>query len=519
MKSILIPVSSLLLATASAPALQLRLFSPTAHQRLTNFPASPQINPTFLNSSGNPSTLLNLTGVGWSNQDSTKQLTLVSPRHIVGANHHKPALNSQVVFLAPDNTLHSYTITSLTTLPNADSSPSDLFLGELAQSIPATTGIQPLPYLNLLNEAAYAGQPLIVLGKSALGGRGIISSVLDFGGDPITAGTGVQTRAFNFTYQAAAGSVDDAYCEVGDSGSPSFVVASSGKPALVGTHTAIASGAGSTITFDTLVPHYVPALNPLMETTGYHMIKATPPATSFTASGQALTTPIRSAKPFEFSITLTNGSALAENVSLSVSPAPSSISGAGWIPGESGTVRRGGMPASSASTLTLSFAGLPATGPATLSLTVVSDGSGSQSFDFPITLLPSFHAWAAGLADPSTNGDSDHDSIPNLLEYAFGGDNQTASHTLPADPSQALLPHLSDPSTLTFLRRTDRADRALTYIVESSHTLAPGSWTPIESPAPTVLSQPAPGIEKVSQSLPAPTTDPQFFRLRVELAE
>ena len=143
-------------AVAALPstALVLRIYNPTAHLRMNGFPANPTINPTFLNPGGGSTTRLDLSGVGWSVQDPTKQFTLVSLRHFVGANHFRPAVGSTVSFLASDNALRTFTIAALYSIPNPDSSPSDVFLGEFTADVPTAAGVLPLPYLNLATEAA-----------------------------------------------------------------------------------------------------------------------------------------------------------------------------------------------------------------------------------------------------------------------------------------------------------------------------------------------------------------------------
>lgn len=522
------PVLRLVLGVSAIPsvivpahALQLRVLSPSAHLRMIDFPSSPSTNLSFLNPGGSAATRLDLSGVGWSVQGNSKQFTLVSPRHFLGANHFRPAIGSQVRFLASDNSLHTLTVSGISSIPNANGSQSDVFLGEFTTEMPATAQILPLPYLNLASEAAYVGKPLVVVGQAARGGRGVIGSVLDFGDDPITGGAAIQTRAFSFTY-ATAGSVDDAYAEGGDSGSPSFTV-ESGKAALVGTHTAIASAFGSTTTFDTLVPHYVPELNVRMEATGLRMRKINPPATSLTVTGSSITTNPRVAHPFVFRIQVTNGSAVADNVTADVDVPPgfaiSSITAPDWFATGPSSLRRGGLHASQALTFDLHLTSTAPPGVATIIVHLKSDGSAAQSFAPSLTLLPSFAGWAAGLYDPSHAGDSDGDGISNLIEYATGGDNRATSRFL-AETPEFLMPQLSaDAQNLTFLRRSDFANRALTYLLETSQTLEPDSWHPLEPTSLQVVATPAPGIEKIAAVLPAKATARGFYRLRIDLNE
>ncbi len=504
-------------------ALELRVYNPTAHLRMIGFPAAPQVNSTFLNPSGNSVTRLDLSGIGWSVQDPTKQLTLVSPRHFVGANHFRPAIGSTVRFLATDNVLHTLTVASINTLPNANDSPSDLFLGEFTAEIPTTAAVLPLPYLNLAAEANYAGQAIIVAGQAARGGRGVIGSVSDFGGDPITGGAGIQTRAFTFSYATAAGAVDDAYAQGGDSGSPSLVVRN-GKVALVGTHTAVLTALGTITTYDTLVPHYAPEINSLMETTSLRLRKIDPPAAAFTITGATNDQTIRSGESFTYRFTITNTSAAeADNVharfSVPVGLSLTQVTATGWRNNADGSVRRSGLSAGNAASFDLTFAAAPQAGTLQLSLTLKSDGSASQSQDFPITIQPSYAGWVGGLAASGFNDDGDEDGISNLIEYACGGDNQTASRYLPGNTEFLTPQFITNPATLTFIRRSDAATRGLRYLVQYSTDLEFSSWQTLENPEIITLSSPVMGFEKAAATLPPGAPDRRFYRLGIELAE
>lgn len=136
-----------------------------------------------------------------------------------------------------------------------------MLVGRLSTPILPASGVQFQPCHLLDTEAAYIGQSLGVLGQPARGGQGVIHAIADFGGDPITGGTGIHTtRPLQFAYATLAGSADDAYVEGGDSGSPCFVVVN-GKAAVVSTHTAVLNTTGSVTTFDAFLPAYVTQVN------------------------------------------------------------------------------------------------------------------------------------------------------------------------------------------------------------------------------------------------------------------
>ncbi len=520
------PVCILALALAlslPAAALQIRTFSPVAHERITNFPSKPWLNLSFLNPGGNLANLSDLTGVGWSTQDTVQQFTLVSPRHFVGANHFRPNVGSVVRFLARDNTLHDHTIAATYGILNDDGTTSDVFLGELTTDVAGTTGIRPLPYLNLAVESAYTGEALVVLGQPARGGRGTVAQVSDFGYDAVTSGSGIKTRAFTFTY-GPAGSVDDAKAEVGDSGSPSLAIRS-GQLALVGTHTAVLTAVGTTTTYDTLVPHYASRLNSVMESQGYHLRKFTPDATAFTASGVAVSPVIRALKSFIFRVTITNGAAAADNVTASftlpVGAVLTGITSPGWIASNATDLHRGGLAAGETVTVDLTFSKAPASGSFQIGLNLASDGSSAKTFNFPLTVTPSYAEWAEGLADASLAGDGDGDGVGNLLEYAFGGNNREPSRFLAGSSSAVdLLPQLmTAPVRLRFLRRQDFTARGLRQIIETSENFDAASWTTLMDAGSTTISTPAAGFELIEVPLSETTAARRFYRLRVELDE
>ena len=78
---------------------------------------------------------------------------------------------------------------------------------------------------------------------------------------------------------------------------------------------------------------------------------------------------------------------------------------------------------------------------------------------------------ATGLTTPAA--DFDHDGIPNMLEYAFGGDPK-----VPTVAGVAPAPHVvGNKLQLSFSCDATRTD--ITYTVQSASTLAPNSWSDI----------------------------------------
>ena len=419
---------------------------------------------------------------------------------------------------------------ALHAMPNDEGRPTDVLIGTLDAPVDPASGVRLLPYLNLETEAAYVGQSLIVLGRQARGGRGTIAAVADFGGDPITSGAGINTtRTYSFSYQTAAGLIDDAYAEAGDSGSPGLVNVG-GRAALVGTHTAVLNALGTITTIDSLLPAYAARINNHCAPLGYHLTQASPKNVTLTLS-QTVPPVIRAGYAFNLTISINNPGVLEEAHNLrfqhswTAPAAASAATGAGWVADAAVPVgpaaRRGGLPAGQAAPLIL--AGSIAEPGAYRSTTKIkADGLAEISQETGLSVIESYRSWSRGLTDPNSASDPDGDGIDNLSEYAFGGDPRSASQSL-AGNSAMLLPTLGRNTdtgrrTLSWVRRRDAAARALEYELQNSATLSTESWqtvTPL-SLTPRVLDL---QFEEVTAELPESQNPRQFYRIRVILKE
>jgi hypothetical protein len=144
--------------------------------------------------------------------------------------------------------------------------------------------------------------------------------------------------------------------------------------------------------------------------------------------------------------------------------------------------------------------GEDATGLTPAQLAVINDGTYTLTSTGYLTAGPAgndFASWAASQTPPVTggaNGDDDNDGVSNLIEYALvnGGERGVLSG-----------------NTITFTKRGAPYGGDLTYIIETSETLA-GSWTPGVTHGPAELGSP------ISYDLaPAPGTPKKFARLKV----
>jgi len=129
------------------------------------------------------------------------------------------------------------------------------------------------------------------------------------------------------------------------------------------------------------------------------------------------------------------------------------------------------------------------------------------------------HFSSTDLANPDRSGrtaDPDGDGLPNLLEYALGGEplnGLSAPHPTPQLAPAAQAPATQAPAlALTFTRI---ADPALTYTVESSADLSAGSWQALL--ISTGEANTAGLVTATAPETLTPTSPRRFLRLRVEL--
>lgn len=514
--------------SSPAHAIQIRSYSAARHDRFTGFPSAPVLNTAswFPGSS--------YTGVGWSLSDPRKQFALITPQHVVFAEHFKPFIGDTVRFLNAAGVAVDRTVIANTNIQNASSQATDLTICTLSAPIPAATGITPFPYLNrttsgVIDESKYTSYSLTIFGIQAKVGSGSYAGFV--------TPSGFSTRTAVFQYNIASGGQDDCYLEDGDSGSPTFATGSTVGhkfPALVGLHYLIGGNATTHQGFDTFVPTYITELNTFLKSSGYRMIPSN--ASSVTLSASAVTTPgtLRQGNAGSATLSLANSTAsLTGNVRLTLSfpsgAAPTSLtpSDADWVVESAASntwvLRRATLAATSSASVVVNWATLPLTGSIPITFTKESDGYTAATQTVTLTLGDSYNAWANGLTDTDPAGDPDNDGISNLVEYAFGSSGANGS-TVSAN-GFVLLPVMaanSGTASLEFPVRTDATARGLTYVVEYSQTLESASWSttpPSGTTSTDVVYSPAwPGFNRRQISFPA-ITQPQFARVKILLNE
>jgi cyclophilin family peptidyl-prolyl cis-trans isomerase len=154
------------------------------------------------------------------------------------------------------------------------------------------------------------------------------------------------------------------------------------------------------------------------------------------------------------------------------------------------------------------------------------DGNYVDLAPFTVTVSASANAWAAsqGLSgnDALPDADPDFDGKSNFHEFAFMSLPNSSSSS--ASPSFATTPETPKYGEITFPVR--KFTTGLTYIVEASDTLLPGSWTTVLWTstdgflAPNViqtatLDQPDRTIVTIRDTVATPPAPRRFLRVRV----
>jgi len=171
-------------------------------------------------------------GVGWLSYDLTGSVALLGPQFFLYANHYYvPPVDSTVQFSPANNVVKSYVVAAA---PDGRSGAlaGDLAIGKLTAPIPASDGIHYYPILfKGYSGSAYIGLDLLLYGKSARIGTNTVSGT-------VTASLPNEASATYLEYAFDSTTQGQAHLEVGDSGSPSFIIlpGSPGTLYLAGDH-------------------------------------------------------------------------------------------------------------------------------------------------------------------------------------------------------------------------------------------------------------------------------------------
>ena len=531
----------MLSALGSAEALVFGTYEPARHDRFASgFPetsATASESGTFLMDD------YDLSGIGWSLDDSRHTVTMISPRHFITARHVGIPLGGTIRFLDIGGTTHDYVIESLESAVNDSNEPTDLLVGTLTKDVSSSITFYPVADFN--DESDYYDQSLLLQGLGSRWGTGTIVANPSTPNDPFrTSAVGGDkpinaTRFFNFNVDTtdSSRSQDDVYFEVGDSSGPTFIVFE-GTLALVGVHAAVDGSTTLKSSVDTFVPHYLDQIDEFIAPEDYSTTRIggssseipeinAPPST-ITSPGATVTLecsdsvdPAQSGTPYSYEFTATNStSRIAYNVSVVIT-LPSGATyesfsdsdvhpNADWsheVNESKGEVTVSRAQISSNSSHTFQITVTPPaenTEELVASATISYFGNEDALMVSEITqVFQTFSNFVSDLSDTTEGGDPDNDGIPSLLEYFLGLDPEAFSKAPDLFPA-------SD-GTLTFTRRR-RAGVSGTFMV--SNDLA--GWSPLEGEeTSTEIDY---NFEKVTftPTTPFETGDRRFLKLKVE---
>ncbi|MGJ8641351.1 MAG: hypothetical protein ACSHYA_18320 [Opitutaceae bacterium] len=200
------------------------------------YPGSPVENSSFFGGSPIPNALH---GVGWRQTNSNQSFTLITPQHIIGADHFRPNVGNAIEFFNTSGNIVSATVSSVSTVQTGGSN-TDVFVAELSSALNGS-GVPVVKFPSDLALASFGvGSSIRPYGFSASVGQNIVSG-LQLGQSVGTLGGGGglgNTPTFEFTFNTTGGANGDARVEVGDSGSPTFFI-ENGEWTVVGTHSAL----------------------------------------------------------------------------------------------------------------------------------------------------------------------------------------------------------------------------------------------------------------------------------------
>jgi hypothetical protein len=249
-KRLLLCIVPLLLSALAVRALVVQGYDPTVNDRFASgYPDTPvpNTNPNFIGKG------LDWSGVGWWKKDAQYSVTLLSSRNFAYTKHMAPQIGDVITFLGRDGHLHDYHVANLrmVELGKQGDQPidADTAVGTFAETVPLDDQVTHYPVVfSPKGVEPFIGKKILMYGHMAR-----------IGYNEIVEGLMVDGLASEYNFDTDGLSTGMGKSEVGDSGSPAFMVIG-GKLALVGTHWKDDT--------DCMVPGLISGMNALMATDG-----------------------------------------------------------------------------------------------------------------------------------------------------------------------------------------------------------------------------------------------------------
>ena len=243
-------VAPLLLSAAVVYALDVTGYDPATNDRFSSgYPNAPVPNasPKFIGKD------FDWSGVGWWKKDPQFSVTLLGSKNFAYTKHMAPQTGDAIVFLGRDGHLHEYHVAKLQLVAlgaqNGQPVYADTAVGTFAETVAYDDQIAHYPVaFSPKGLEAFIGKKILTYGHMAR-----------IGTNEIVEGIMLENVASEYNFDTNGLTAGMAKSELGDSGSPSFVVIA-GKLALVGTHWKIDT--------DSMVSGIIPGMNAVMAADG-----------------------------------------------------------------------------------------------------------------------------------------------------------------------------------------------------------------------------------------------------------
>jgi autotransporter-associated beta strand protein len=272
-------VVGILVLCSLASALTINGYTPAYYDRFSSgYPSAPiaNTNSSFIGLG------YDWSGVGWSATNDTQSFALLGSQFILCANHYAPAVGNTINFTTGDGIVHGYTVASLANNSSGRLiSGSDLDIAVLSSPVSSNITSYPILFLgyNTSGGSPYysAYSNLLLYGWTARIGTNSIESYNNGGIRQLPDDSG-----YYIYYSFGSTTAGRATVVSGDSGSPTFVVASTGQLCLVGDHYAVYNDGSGGV--DSFLALELSDISSYMAKYGYLPSVLTPPTTTWKSS-------------------------------------------------------------------------------------------------------------------------------------------------------------------------------------------------------------------------------------------
>lgn len=217
-------------------------------------------------------------GVGWNASNPNQSFALLGSRFFLYANHLPPAVGGTLQFTEGNGLVKNYTVQGISgsLAPGSGSMANgDLAVGRLSSPIPTSDNIHSYSILFLGYNTSYYLNPeyrdLDIYGFSAKIGINYLSSTFYGPGELTIDQSGTKAAGYYYSYSFDSSTPGLAKLQIGDSGSPTFIVTSTpGEMFLSGDHYAVfGNPSNPTGAVDSFLAMQLPQISGYMAQYGY----------------------------------------------------------------------------------------------------------------------------------------------------------------------------------------------------------------------------------------------------------